>query len=144
LLTKWRCVDIAHYFTSQERQSRLQEWGFNCTCDLCRATAEERAISDGRRVKIAPISHGITAALEKWDIHKAIRIMEDRLVLLKEEGLEASSGEMHEGLARLYWILGDEEIAIGHARNAVDYADFGYLELRNRTAEVLEMLKEDA
>ncbi len=121
----------------------IHEWGFNCTCELCTASEAGVAESDRRREEIAKIGERLTGAIQNYDMQTAKAIMERGLGLLTDEGLGFASAELHETLARIHWILGDEETSDMHARMAADYADFGILEPRNRTADIIEMLRND-
>ena len=82
-------------------------------------------------------------ALQKGDVRGAISILQDALKMLKEEGLEPVSGEIYEGLARIYWAVGDKKTGKEYARKAVDYhVDFdGALAPTNRTADLEIMLQ---
>ncbi len=127
--------------TSAERRASLGQWGFACRCALCAAPAAAAAASDARRTQLANITDEITAALRGWDMRGAAAVAERGLGLLRDEGLEAASGELHKSLAVIYWILGDEGAARDHARRAVDYkADFGLIGPSDRAAEVEDMI----
>lgn len=68
----------------------------------------------------------MVAALQKGDVRGAITTLVETLKHFEEEGLEALSGEIYEGLARIYWAVGEKKTAKDLARKAVEYrGDFG-------------------
>ena len=90
---------------------------------------------------MARIGGDLGSAVQAYDLAAARKVLEDGLALLADEGVEAASGELLESLARVHWIAGDEGRAEQAARRAAGYADFGALEPRNRTAEIMDMLR---
>jgi len=120
-------TDIAATDTSQARQQQLQSgWGFTCSCPLCRASPEQITASDGRREQLSNGVHRMVAALQKGDVAEAVSILRTALQNLEEEGLEALSGEVYEGLARIHWAVGDKATARQLARTSIEYrASFG-------------------
>ena len=81
-------------------------------------------------------------ALQKGAVMEAISILRTALKNLEEEGLEALSGEVYEGLTRIYWAIGDKKTAMQFARKTVEYrADFSpVLEPRNREEDLKAMI----
>ncbi len=90
---------------------------------------------------MARLGEDLGAAVRAYDLAAARAVLERGLALLADEGVEAASGELLESLARVHWIAGDEARAEEAARRAAGYADFGALEPRDRTAEIMEMLR---
>ncbi len=135
-------TDIPLTDTSEERAAKLGAWGFSCSCALCTAPATQTAASDARREKLARGIDTMVEAIQRGDLRGAVSILRAALVDLETEGLEAISGDVHEGLARIFWAVGDKKTAREHGRKAVDYrADYGLgLEPRNRTADLESML----
>ncbi|KAI0384297.1 SET domain-containing protein [Hypomontagnella monticulosa] len=102
---------------SEQRQSLIREWGFNCTCSLCKSP-KESAASDKRRSRIQEL----LAELDRPDIrsHVAIKKRVDEILgLCAKEGLAAQVGDFHTIVAELYSGLGDIERAKTHAKLAV-------------------------
>jgi len=81
-------------------------------------------------------------SIQKGDLRGAVNHLVKALRYLEEEDLESVSGDIHESLARIYWLAGDKKTGRELARKAVDYrTDFGTsLEPRNRTADLEDML----
>ena len=136
-------ADIPHTDTSEERKTKLDAWEFTCSCDLCAAPKAQVAASDKRRKRLAQGVDLMVAALQRGDVRGGINTLREALKVLEEEGLEPLSGEVYEGLARIYWAVGDKKAARKFAIKAVDYsADFGgSLEPSNRTADVEGLLR---
>ncbi|KAI1761497.1 SET domain-containing protein [Hypoxylon sp. FL1150] len=90
---------------SEQRQSLIQEWGFNCTCSLC-SSKEESAASDRRRGRI----QDLLAELDLPEVrnHAAIenRVAEI-LDLCEKEGMAAQVGDFYTIVADVYSTLGD-------------------------------------
>ncbi|KAH8890657.1 hypothetical protein GQ53DRAFT_603754, partial [Thozetella sp. PMI_491] len=112
---------IPHTDTSEERRTKLREWGFTCSCALCTAKAADKKASDKRRKKLAQGISLMVKALQRGDAKGAINILQEAIKSLQVEGLEALSGEVYESLARIYWVLGDKRRAREHAAKAVEY-----------------------
>ncbi|KAH8895853.1 SET domain-containing protein [Thozetella sp. PMI_491] len=134
---------LEHFLTHAERAKKTTDWGFNCTCPLCTAEAAQVQESDLRRKQISKIGEELGRALQDYNMLLARNIVENGLRLLAEDGLSFASGELHETLARIEWILGNEGASDEHARKAADYADFASLEPRNRTQEIIELLRSE-
>ncbi|KAI2634995.1 SET domain-containing protein [Hypomontagnella submonticulosa] len=124
---------------SEQRQSLIREWGFNCTCSLC-SSPDESAASDRRRSRIQEL----LAELDSPDMrsHAAIQKKVDEILsLCAKEGLAAQVGDFHTIVAELYSGLGDLNLARRHAELAVKelmhYAGHDH----ERTLSALSFLK---
>ena len=72
--------------------------------------------------------------MDKGDLRRAAKTVEAALKIIEEEDLTKASAEVHESLARIYWALGDRNLARHWARKCVDLrADWDLLEPANRT-----------
>ncbi|KAI1081751.1 SET domain-containing protein [Whalleya microplaca] len=103
---------------SQERQSLIRDWGFNCTCSLC-ASPNDLAISDRQRGRI----QDILAELDRPDIrnHSAVqeRIIEI-LDLCEKEGITAQVGDLYSIIAETYSSMKDLDMAKKYGKLAVE------------------------
>lgn len=97
--------------------------------------------SDARRNRIAHVKPNMTAALREKNLRKAADIVEESLELLKVEGLEAGSTELHQLLAMIYKGMDEDVLAYEHAEQAVALkVFFDFLEPRNRTGDLEALL----
>ena len=135
-------TDIAINARSEERETQLRQWGFDCSCEACTAPTRQLEVSDERRAALADCITVMMQALSRGDIRAGIETLEKALDDLEAEGLTPLAGEIYEGLATIYWVTGDKKKALEVARTAVEFrADFGAaLEPRNRTRDLEYML----
>ena len=83
---------------------------------------------------IAGIQDNMVDAIEKRDYHRAAKGIEAALKVIKDEDLINASAEVHESLARIYWAMGDRNLARHWARKCIDLrCDWDVLEPVNRT-----------
>lgn len=69
-----------------ERQHSIKRWGFACTCDLCSLPDRERQASDLRRTMIARSEKKIVELANKGEIREAIKLAEESVEMIREEG----------------------------------------------------------
>ncbi|KAI1098659.1 SET domain-containing protein [Jackrogersella minutella] len=119
---------------SEQRQTLIREWGFNCTCSLC-ASPKDAAASDRRRGRI----QDLLAELDRPGIrnHAAVeKIVDEILDLCEKEALAAQVGDFYTIVADVYSSMGDPHLARKYAELAVrelkHYA--GYDHERTRSA----------
>jgi len=90
---------------------------------------------------IAGIQDNMVEALETRDLRRAAKSVEASLKVIQEEDLTKAAAEVHESLARIYWAMGDRNLARHWARKCVDLrCDWDVLEPANRTKLLQELL----
>jgi tetratricopeptide (TPR) repeat protein len=115
------------------RQEGLKRWGFTCTCALCSLPPAERSISDQRRERIEAAEPELLALWKEGKLQGAIRIGEEVLEIMKEEGVESNLTDQYVLLARLYLLRGDRETAEEYAEEAIEMLDdLGFLGAEGR------------
>ncbi|KAI4864384.1 SET domain-containing protein [Hypoxylon rubiginosum] len=90
---------------SEQRQSLIREWGFNCTCSLC-ASTHESAASDRRRGRI----QDLLGELDRPEIrnHAAVeKRVSEILDLCEKEAMAAQVGDFYTIVAEVYSSMGD-------------------------------------
>ncbi|KAI8956815.1 SET domain-containing protein [Daldinia sp. FL1419] len=128
---------------SEQRQSLIKEWGFNCTCSLC-TSPEASAVSDRHRARIQELLSDLD--LPEKQNHKDVeKMVEEILDLCEKESLAAQVGDVYGIIAEVYSTMGDVDSARKYAELAVKelkhYA--GYDHQRTRSAvKFLESLDE--
>ncbi|KAI1379903.1 SET domain-containing protein [Hypoxylon crocopeplum] len=130
---------------SEQRQSLIREWGFNCTCSLC-ASPKDSAISDRRRGRI----QDLLAELDqpKLRYHAAVKKRVDEILkLCEKEGLYAQIGDFYTIVAEVYSSMGDVGLARKYGELAVKelihYAGYDH-ERTQSAARFLEGLNRKA
>ncbi|KAI1408280.1 SET domain-containing protein [Hypoxylon sp. FL1857] len=120
---------------SEQRQTLIREWGFNCTCSLC-TSAAETAVSDRRRGRI----QDLLAELDRPEIrnHAAVKRRVDEILdLCDKEGLAAQVGDFYAIVAELYSNMGDLDLAKKYGELAVKelthYAGYDHERTRSAT-----------
>ncbi|KAI0116661.1 SET domain-containing protein [Hypoxylon sp. NC0597] len=120
---------------SEQRQSLIREWGFNCTCSLCTSPAET-AISDRRRGRI----QDLLAELDRPEVRNhaaAKKRVEEILDLCNKEGLAAQLGDFYAIVAELYSDMGYLDLAKKYGELAVKelmhYAGYDHERTRSAT-----------
>ncbi|KAI0592925.1 hypothetical protein F4775DRAFT_598985 [Biscogniauxia sp. FL1348] len=119
---------------SDQRESLIREWGFNCTCSLC-ASREERDTSDRRRTDIQSLLKELEEP--RFRHHTAISERVDKILdLCEKEGLRAQVGDFYAIVADVYSARGDVESAEKYGRMAVEELRYyaGYDNERTRNA----------
>ena len=134
-------ADIPLPHTYADRQVKLKQWGFECSCSLCSLPEAERNISDTRRMLIAGIQENMLEALDQHDLRRAAKFVEASMKIIHDEDLTKTSAEVHESLARIYWALGDRNLARHWARKCIDLrCDWDLLEPANRTQKLMDLM----
>ncbi|KAI1460192.1 SET domain-containing protein [Annulohypoxylon moriforme] len=130
---------------SEQRQSLIREWGFNCSCSLC-ASAEETAISDCRRGRIQEL----LAELDDPEIRKPALVkkrVDEILDLCRKEGLAAQVGDFYTIAAEVYLSMGDLGLAREYGELAVKelkhYAGYDHERTKSATSFLENLSKED-
>jgi hypothetical protein len=104
----------------EERQWTLQSrWGFQCTCELCSAPAEEISASDRRRERIRVVRQEVLEHVQRRDFQSAIKLNEELFDLIVREKMAPHLGEHYEVLARLYLAATDLKSAKKYAQLAL-------------------------
>ncbi|OTA98155.1 hypothetical protein M426DRAFT_70346 [Hypoxylon sp. CI-4A] len=109
--------DLPLNLQSEQRQSLIQEWGFNCTCSLC-ASPKAATVSDRQRSRIQEL-------LEELDrpethTHSAIeKRVAEILDLCEKEALAAQVGDLYTIVAEVYSGIGDLDSAARYGKRAV-------------------------
>lgn len=132
---------IDGHMSRAERQSRLGDWGFKCTCPHCSMSAEDVAASDKRMDEI----YAIEDDLEK-QVSAGVIIdpgLGDKLVRLYEaEKFDSYIGQALTRAALVHSLLGNE-------KEATSYADKAYEALArehgewNKDAKAMKLLAEN-
>lgn len=108
---------IDGHMSREERQNRLSDWGFKCTCPHCSMSKEDVEASDKRMDRI----YSIEDDLEK-QVSAGVIIdpnMGDELVrLYEEEKFDSYIGQALTRAALVHSLLGNEEKATGYAKRA--------------------------
>ncbi|KAI2611877.1 SET domain-containing protein [Hypoxylon sp. NC1633] len=102
---------------SEQRQSLIREWGFNCTCSLC-SSRHESTVSDRRRSRI----QDLLAELDRPELrnHEAVeKRIAEILNLCEKESLEAQVGDFCTIVAEVYSSMGDVDLARRYGELAV-------------------------
>ncbi|KAI2782049.1 SET domain-containing protein [Daldinia loculata] len=126
---------------SEQRQTLIKEWGFNCTCSLC-TSPEASAASDRHRSRLKEL----LAELDLPEIRSRAAVskrVDEILDLCEKESLEAEVGDFYTIVAEVYSGMGDVDLARKYARLAIkELAHYaGYDHERTRSAVVfLEVL----
>ncbi|OTA62636.1 SET domain-containing protein [Hypoxylon sp. EC38] len=120
---------------SEQRQSLIREWGFNCSCSLCTSPAET-AISDRRRGRI----QDLLAELDRPEVrnHAGVKERVDEILdLCNKEGLAAQLGDFYAIVAELYSNMGYLDLAKKYGELAVKelmhYAGYDHERTRSAT-----------
>lgn len=106
--------------TSEARKKALKLWGFDCQCALCTAPAAEVAASDARRTQIEQLHEQAIDAFQAGRAFQALRITRQILNLLPTEELFVHYAEQYENMARIYFVLRDQENAVKYARMSLE------------------------
>lgn len=105
----------------ESRRNYLKEnWGFDCTCSLCRGSETEISDSESWRDKIKSLKETILNAKSQGYYHDAIVMTEEVLQFSEWERIPPFMPEYHDTLADLYFLKGDMANATRYARMAVD------------------------
>ncbi len=99
-----------------ERQQRLREWGFNCTCPHCRATEAEGAASDARLQKIIELEKKLD---DFSDMSVTAETGAQVVALYEEERLDLYLGHVYTRAALNFALFGETEKAQKYAEFAV-------------------------
>ncbi|KAI2472254.1 SET domain-containing protein [Annulohypoxylon bovei var. microspora] len=102
-------TDLPLNLVSEQRQTLIREWGFNCTCSLC-TSPKDTAISDRRRGRI----QDLLAELDDPKIRKHALVkkrVDEILDLCEKEGLAAQIGDFYSIVAEVYSSMGDLKLA---------------------------------
>jgi hypothetical protein len=98
----------------EDREDLLnRNWGFNCTCSLCKGTKEEIEASDTRRSKIQFVKEHLERSVGNMD--KIMKLTNKLLSLYDEEGLYAPRARYNEVAAYAASAMSNEEEAKKYA-----------------------------
>jgi hypothetical protein len=97
--------ETLHY---EERRARLRNWGFNCTCSLCRLDEVDRAVSDGRLNRIKSLERDLD---NFRDNHVTADSGRELVELYEKERLDIYMSQPLARAAINYALFGDEEKA---------------------------------
>ncbi|KAL7621034.1 hypothetical protein AAE478_008346 [Parahypoxylon ruwenzoriense] len=121
---------------SEQRQSLIREWGFNCTCSLC-ASPDDTAASDRRRGRIQALLEDLDRPEARNRAAVEERV-EEILDLCDKEGLAAQVGDFYAIVADIYSSMGDLDLARKHGGLALEelrhYAGYDHERTRNAAA----------
>jgi tetratricopeptide (TPR) repeat protein len=103
----------------EERQERIQRWGFKCTCEACSALPEERAASDRNRKRVEFLGEEVVRRLRNGRPQAAIDSANEAIDLLEKEGLYQQLSDYYESIARIYRAINDKKRARVYASKAL-------------------------
>lgn len=111
------------------RQQYLEtNYGFKCTCSLCKAPMSERKSSDDRRMRLSELGKKIEAAQKKQDLAGAagfaLQALEE-LSLSEPEALTPLAYGYDEKLAKIHLEMDEIDMARFYAGKA--FEGFSYL-----------------
>lgn len=106
--------------TSSARKKALQLWGFECQCPLCTAPPDQVAASDARRNQVEQLRSEAIDAFQAGRAFQALRITRQILNLLPQEELFPQYAEHYENMARIYFVLRDQENAVKYAKKSLE------------------------
>ncbi|KAI0883926.1 SET domain-containing protein [Annulohypoxylon maeteangense] len=131
---------------SEQRQTLIREWGFNCSCSLC-ASPDDTALSDRRRGRIQEL----LAELDDPDVRKPGLVkkrIDEILDLCEKEGLAAQIGDFYTIAAEVYLSMGDiglarryGELAVGELRH---YAGYDHERTKSATSFLEKLRREES
>ncbi|KAH3974944.1 hypothetical protein HBH98_082540 [Parastagonospora nodorum] len=75
--------------SSHDRKTLLQPWGFTCHCALCDSSPLTKRASDIRRILIGQSEAKILECAATGRVDEAIRLAEETVGLITDEGLES-------------------------------------------------------
>ena len=99
-----------------QRQARLRDWGFNCTCAHCAAGEAEGAESDARLRRIAELEKKLD---DFTDLSVTAETGAELVALYQAEQLDIYLGHVYTRAALNFALLGDTERASEYAALAV-------------------------
>ncbi|KAK0701575.1 hypothetical protein B0T26DRAFT_733950 [Lasiosphaeria miniovina] len=113
--------------TREDRRKYLKEnWGFDCTCELCRATDLEIGDSESRRRRMKELKESVLYARKEGFFQDAVNMAEEWLMFSEWERLPPLMPEYYDTLTELYLLNGDIFNATRYGRMALDgWAKFG-------------------
>ncbi|KAK5659205.1 hypothetical protein OQA88_1296 [Cercophora sp. LCS_1] len=122
-------LDITLGKTTAARREALKLWGFECQCSLCTAPAAEIAQSDARREQIEQLRDQAIDAFQAGRAYQALRITRQIINLIPTEELFPMYAEQYENMARIYFVLRDQENAVKYAKMSLDVLkEQGYID----------------
>ncbi|KAI1344669.1 hypothetical protein F5Y15DRAFT_406 [Xylariaceae sp. FL0016] len=126
--------------THQERQMRLQSWGFNCSCAHCHASPSEIIASDTRLHRIARLK---TDLGNFSDTLVSAETGAQLVSLYQEEKLLTYLGNAYTRAALNFALFGDEDRARQYAGHAVEALEREYGKDQSGDAAAMRVLRED-
>ncbi|KAL1836193.1 hypothetical protein VTJ49DRAFT_5460 [Mycothermus thermophilus] len=111
----------------EQRKRYLKEnWGFECTCSLCRGSEEELENSESWRRKTKSLKETIADAKSTGYYKDAIVMTEELLMFSEWDRVPPFMPDYHDTLAHLYYLNGNMANATRYARMAMDgWVKFG-------------------
>ncbi|KAF2868037.1 TPR domain protein [Massariosphaeria phaeospora] len=98
--------------TRSQRQAKLDEWGFLCTCPVCEDTEQGRK-KEKKRAQMLELDQklALNIANESWG--KSLRLAQNLAAIQKSEGLLTRElSTTYQDAARLCMMLGDTRMAL--------------------------------
>lgn len=132
-------VDLPMNLPYKQRQQFIGEWGFACTCSVCRDT-KGRALSDERRTRIRDILEFLnhTENVTRAKVNDKVSEIE---TIAKQEGMVAQLGDMLHLVAERIEASRNTKLAEEVAKKALEaqrhYTGYD----SRRTEEVLEFIQ---
>lgn len=130
---------IDGHLPRHERQKRLADWGFTCTCPHCSLSPAEVEASNHRMERIYKIEADLEEMVSTGNIDPTLG---DELVqLYEEEKFETYIGQAFTRAALLHSLVGNETMAIKYAGMAYEAMAREYGE-RHKDTQAMKTLHE--
>jgi hypothetical protein len=113
-------ADLPFLYRSQMLEAIYK---FNCTCDLCKATEEEKKESDSRRERIVLIRKLFRDDVAHLSREEIKEFSTELIRLAREEGLDLKLKDYYNELTLAHFKVKDIEAAIGYATAALEEAE---------------------
>lgn len=137
MITDSHSAQDAHLTTSHDgrRKQLLDNWGFRCTCSLCRGSTHEITAHEDNRNSIRRLQRRLLDASETGQTLAAVELAHELLDVTEREGLRPLMAEFYDILKNIYFDDGDlgnaqryGELAVQSWRrlNSVDESHLNY------------------
>jgi len=103
------------------RQRSFENWSFKCTCKLCTAAPEPRAVSDANREKLADLYSEMGEPTTS--LSKLLALVEEFEGIVDQEHLEVKRGEYYQGFMMFFAGKKDWVSALRYAEKSLRYTE---------------------
>lgn len=109
---------IDGHLPRKDRQDRLKDWGFTCTCPHCSMSAADIAASDARMERITKIEADLETMVATGTIDPTLG--DELVALYEQEKFETYIGQAFTRAALLHSLVGNETMAVRYAGMAYE------------------------